>query len=53
MTLNYLEPHLFYPERSLPTSNDTTPGISGSNNYRAEPFKASNVGCCSHTEIAV
>lgn len=53
MTLNYLEPHLFYPECSLPTSNDTTPGIWGSNNYRAEPFKAANAGCCSHTEIAV
>lgn len=53
MTLNYLEPHLFYPECSLPTSNDTTPGIWGSNNYRSEPFKAANVGFCSPTEIAV
>lgn len=26
MKLNYLEPHIFYPDCSLPTSNDMTPG---------------------------
>lgn len=29
MILNYLEPRIFYPERSLPTSNDMTPGNWG------------------------